>query len=448
MGNSVTSEQLQSVASSLQQNVSNVLNQTDTTVNNTVSITQNVKINVLQGGVWNCGEGLYIKQDAAANMKYRGSVTNDDTTNIVSSLKSELNNSASQTATIVRGWLSNIGTSSNDSIGMNLISRLDQIISENVTTQNINRILNNTLMAQDNEFVIGGTVSSNVCDISQSIQLTATADTLVNNLLKTAVEDEMIGRLVQQADQTLSKTEKGVDSVVGALAIIMVALLIGFIIFVTVFAKNASNPKFIYAMIVLGLVSIGVYFLLAWIFKWLPFKPSRQYWGCQTSPDGNNTGACVQYSDATQGPYPSEKNCLNSQYCIQFWGCEKDPQGIPTGNCKQFKNALDGPFASQNECIDKVSARKACIPLYGCLTDSNGFNVQPPQCKAWSMDNPAKPSVTFNDKLDCESAGCPQYWYCASRIKNSCQQTSDPASIQRAGLTVYNNQTECTAACR
>ena len=175
------------------------------------------------------------------------------------------------------------------------------------------------------------------------------------------------------------------------------------------------------------LVGLGIYLGIAYWQKLWPWHPPRQYWGCAKNDKLQNTGLCIQYQKQEDGPYQTEEACESSGFCSQFWGCEvKD--GSFTGACVQYPQAVNvdtsntapnnAPYKTQSECEDAIRAGKACVMVYGCPQDSNGF-IEPnnPTCMAYMINDATKPILTYSNIPQCASAtnNCAQSWYCATK---------------------------------
>ncbi len=67
--------------------------------------------------------------------------------------------------------------------------------------------------------------------------------------------------------------------------------------------------------------------------------PEEQFWGCAYANPGDatsaRTGACTQYNNATDGPYPSQAACEASQICVvpQSFSCQSSRGTVKCGIC-------------------------------------------------------------------------------------------------------------------
>ena len=155
----------------------------------------------------NCG--FNIDQEILAKMNYINDVSSNTANNLVTQLQADISNKASQTASIIRGFLSNIGSNNKDEMAVNITTRISQIISNTITTQNLTKEVNQSLIYQNQELIVNGTISGNGCFFNQKTQVNTIAKNISSNLVNNVVKDKTINRIVNDATQTLTKKEKG-----------------------------------------------------------------------------------------------------------------------------------------------------------------------------------------------------------------------------------------------
>lgn len=406
---------------------------TQSVMNNFVTNNQNVtymsmsaeQINNIQleGVKYNCTGNFIVSNDFVANGKIIASFTNVNETSLQTQLTSEITQELTQQVSQQLGFLGGLGNFSDTDVRTQIQAVVDQSVKNNVTINNLNSFVQQTYAKQGNSLVFKNS-EFNIqgdCVFTNKVAIDLQINAVVQNISKNIAESIMKSAVAQKASQSYSYKAAGVEDVVKAATSWVIAIVIGVVVVVggggVMVAKNVTDPKKIAGFAVAVLLLIGLYFLLAFIFKWPPFSAkqsasAKEYWGCQIDPATNLfTGQCERKTNAIDGPFENKQLCDDAQrkdipFCSNFYGCDYDTlertgesKCIPGNDPKYF------PYASKSLC---ESSTTRCDPFYeGNPSYQTSFNPYVDQCK--ELKNPRKPvnkdSKLFQEKKDC----CKQY---------------------------------------
>lgn len=377
MGGSLTKNDLAILNEIVNEAISSVYNTSTNTVNSYVSnsiITEYQLINV------HCRD-VSIDNIITSNTNIVSNFTSQQATEIANKINTGIENKSAQIAQSIIGLFGGIGKYDAVQNSQIIQSRINNIILNTVSAQNLNTINAQTVNVINQKLVI----SDLVCE-SLRIGNTIIADQLVrnvvNNIATQIINDEIINRVVNDAKQTASLEQKGIDSIFTSLiivaAIIAIVVIIGIIVIGATGAKALTNPTFWITMLVVVAVIIIGWLLLAYGFKFWPFKPAQTtFWGCEVSLEGGsavNTGKCARKLNATDGPYPTQAACekdaaTGTGLCPQYWGCAKQANGlnITPAACARYSNVIYGVYPTERKCQDTAATR--CGLVYKCAID-------------------------------------------------------------------------------
>lgn len=427
MGGSASKQILQQLNDVLQSVFNQVMISKSTSIANYVSSTNNIRLHV-KGDI-KCSD-LEFYQMNKINLQYKNELSSQDITDLKTRLNSEIDNKTSQTMKIVREFLGNFGSfNSDDNITM-IQTRLKQIINNQVNIQHENRILNETVSLNNIELTVDGSILvEHKCIWNQTTLIDLVSTAMVNDLVQTCINDEIISRIVNDSKQKFDLEEKGPASFLVAVALVIVAL--------AMFAKEGLKAITDYRLWLL--VALAV--LIAFIFKFWPFKPvQKQFFGCEKN-NKLNTGQCVEYDNPNDGPFFTKNACekAKGQACPVFFGCEKQ-NDYNTGRCVQYSVPLLGPYSTQQTCEENSRLGKDCKRLFGCGTDTKGFNLSPPICVEYREQDPYKPDITFPTMELCENSKnrtCVKHFACDNARRQCVEVFNSP----------YIARSECEAKC-
>jgi hypothetical protein len=437
---SSTNSQMSSFMESIQQVMSNVISQNSSTIGNTISTTQDIKLE-FKGRIWP-GCKINVSNNLNLDAKFVSSIDADTSNELKTKISNELENKAQQMVKIIRGFLSGIGAKNDDTTIMNIQSRVQQIIMNNINTQQMNKVLNNIYSIQGVNVIYHGDIGSPdgkagaICELNHdnNALIKVVSENVVKSMISSIVNDEVINRMKNDASQTVYKEEKGVDSILAGLVWVIVAL----IILVGIVGKQGLKAITDYKMYIVAGVGVGIAYLLkVWPFK----KKQSEFWGCEKDSNGIPTGKCAEYTNDKEGPFWTKELCETAVkdpkvMVCDFWGCEVDQNtGFNTGNCARKKNINDGVYKTQKECND-TKARK-CTGVWGCNVNASGFYE--PGCRQYAPNDPNKPENTYPNQGQCGDAsiiGCKK---CFARDKDDkCQET-----LFVPGLCQYTSIGDC-----
>jgi hypothetical protein len=429
MGGSASKQLLSQLNDVLQSVFNNIMASSSTSITNYVSAGNKIKLHVK--GTFKCGS-VFFDQVNNIKLNYKNELTVQDITSLKTKLSSEIDNKTSQTMKIVREFLGSFGSfNSDDNITM-IQSRLKQIINNQVTISHENKILNETVALNGIDLTIDGDwLVEGACVWKQSTLIDIASSAMVNDLIQTCVDDDIVSRIVNDSKQKFDLEEKGPASFLVAIALVIFAL--------AMFAKEGLKAVTDYRLWLL----VALALLVAFIFKFFPFKRKQtEFWGCGKNTDGYNTGQCIQYDNPTRGPFYTQALCEKSKdnACPQFFGCQKD-NGFNTGQCTQFTTPLLGPYRLQGECEELASRGDACKRYFSCGTDTKGFNLSPPTCVEYRAGDPYLPDIIFPTQTACEESKtrtCSKHFSC-DNAKHSCVEVYN---------SPYLSNEECSRNCR
>lgn len=427
MGGSSSKQILQQLNDVLQSVFSQVLIGKSTSIANYVSSVNSIKLNV-KGNI-ECSD-LEFYQMNKVNLQYKNELNSQDITDLKSVLNSQIDNKTSQTMKIVREFLGSFGSfNSDDNITM-IQTRLKQIINNQVNIQHENKILNQTVSLNNIELNVDGSILvKNKCIWNQTTLIDIVSSALVNDLVQTCVNDEIINRIVNDSKQKFDLEEKGPASFLMALALVIFAL--------AMFAKEGLKAAADYRLWLLAALAI----LIAYIFKFFPFKKvQKKFYGCQKQ-NKLNTGQCVEFDNPVDGPFFTKELCEKSKdkACPVFYGCEKQ-NDYNTGKCVQYSIPLLGPYSSQNTCEESARLGKDCKRLFSCGTDTKGYNIDPPICVEYRENDPYKPDITYPTMELCEQGKnrtCAKHFACDNARRECVEVFNSP----------YITKNECQNKC-
>jgi hypothetical protein len=408
--------------STLQKSVMDVMINQQNNSSNSISLVQTNSLYLGAGGVSECP--IVQSNDINADMKLITSIDSQTVVDMKAKMMADITSTAGQTNKIIREMGSSLGSIAQDNFHQALTTRAEQIVEKHVTVKKVNSIMNGVMLVQNNAMYINGRITKDACPNGQgvgasqgnNIVLTLVAQSVITDVVKAATSDEVVTRLVAQADQSTTLEATGFASIIKALTGPMIAaLIVGIIAFAVVGkqgVKSLADPKF--AIAVGGLIALylGVAYF-AKLFPFLPKKPSAPStvatpWVCDTyavGPSaGLNTGGCVRWTSPAPTPqgmktFDTKAECDKNAtyYCPVYWGCAKDASEKFTGACVQHNNASDGPYLDQTQCDNAVANKTACRYYYGC-----GYGDDKGNCVSYDniSDGPWK-SVA-----ECQAAGC------------------------------------------
>lgn len=427
MGGTASKQLLSQVTDSLQSVYNKVMTKSSTNISNFVS-----SVNTLnyQSGPVDCSESFEFFQSNKVNLNYKNDITNSDITNLKTTLNSEIENKTSQTMKIVREFLGNAGSfNSEDNITM-IQSRLRQIVDNNITVSHENRILNETVTLNQANIIIHGPLKGKYCKWGQYNLIDMVSENLAKNLVQTCVDDAVISRIVNDSYQKFDLEEKGLASLIMAVVFLLLALAL--------LAKEGLKVVTDWKLWVL----VGIFVLIAYFVKIWPFKKKQtSFWGCEKDTNGSPTGECKEYDNPKQGPFFTKSLCdkASNKFCLSYYGCDKDGQGYNNGQCRTFSTKTLGPYENKQQCEQMIEQGKACGLLYGCATDSKGFNISPSVCIQYKENDPNKPDPLFPNLEDCETSkekNCSKHFNCDTS-KKTCVEV---------GFSPYTTLDECKKA--
>jgi len=361
--------------------ITNIITNNETNSTNIITLSNKFDIIIGKGGTLDC-DNISLQQLNQGTIKIATQVNSQTASNLQNHLINDLKNSSSQTNKLVQGFLAGIGQFNNNNLNQSIVNRISNLIQNNVTTNNINKILSAVNIQNTGSIVIddGGTIKGKQCDFLQTNIADFSSSLIVSNLANAIATDQVLNKLVNTASQDNSVEQKGLDSLLSALLLPLIIIMVC-LSYVGGKAVNSKPLGYILLLVVVVLLIVGLlkYFKVG-VFKDKPPLPP-QYWTCQTDSNGFNTGKCVQVDhDPGSGSVFSsqdlcESNVANGTACSTFWGCTLGHDGFNTGAVQQCKDVVtsDNLYCQYS---DEKSAAGACHNFfYECDSGSDGKNT-------------------------------------------------------------------------
>jgi len=211
----------------LNENITNIMTVTENDVQNVLTMSNTINITVGPNGELNC-DSLNFTQTNTGEMKVATQINNQTATAIKNLLNNDVKTSAGMTNQLIQGFLAGIGQANNTDLEMDLTTSITNIIENNVTTSNINRILNEVKAINDTTLVINGKITSKtMCDIIQNNIVSLQSSTILTNIVSAVVDNATFNKIVTDATMANSITQKGLDDLISALLNPMAIIIIG-----------------------------------------------------------------------------------------------------------------------------------------------------------------------------------------------------------------------------
>ncbi len=388
--------------------ITNVITNNETNSTNIISLSNKFDIEVGKGGTLDCGT-INLTQLNQADIKIATQVNSQTTSNLQNKLINDLKNSASQTNKLVQGFLAGIGQFNNTDLNQKIVNRVTSLIQNNITTNNINKILSAVNISNTGNIRIddGGTIKGEQCNFLQSNMANFASSLIVSNLANAIANDDVLNKIVNTASQDNSIEQKGLDSLISAFLLPLIVIVIG----LSYIGGKAVNSRALSIIIVIAAIACVIILLLkhfkVGVFKPAP-PPPPEYWVCEKTSDGFNTGHCVSLDKEPDGSYFSSKdlcesNIANGTACQTFWGCSIT-NGVNDGNIKQCKDAIES--AADGSSIycpysDSKSAAAACHNFfYECDSGTDGKNV----CNRINIPSSTYEATTYQSTVSADDA--------------------------------------------
>lgn len=324
MGGKISTQQLVDICNNvLQQSIKEAVTDNETAVGNITTSTQEMKVNI-DGA--DCKD-LDIRQTLKANSKIISQISSSTSADMKSEMNNELQNSIEQAAKAAMGFMAMGNIDSNNTT--RIVNRVQQISQSVMSTSNLNSIFNQVVAKQNMEITLKN-IKGEACKISQDVMVDMFTQAVVENLANAIMSDTMINKIVNSVSQKSDSTIRGLDDALKAGAMLALAMAAMFIAMAMMKGGmgggGGSKAKIIIAIIIILIVLVAIYFILAWFYRWWPFKLKDENWGCEKDADGLYTGKCTKYDNADDGPYKLEEDCNKDapKRCINGYQFKED----------------------------------------------------------------------------------------------------------------------------
>lgn len=420
----------------LSSQVNETIVQNSNFVANNIGANQSVKFyNGPNGKINNCDIKILQTTDASINTMMTGEIQN--TTQVQNKLENDISQAAQQIAEAASGLLGGNATAENT---MNMTTVIKNVMSNNLTVNNIAQAVSSSLINQDANFINEGTIECSDADksieINQYIAVKLATQSIMKTVNSNIFQNDELNRIVQSAKQSAKATS---DATKGIIGIILATTLLMLVL------KNMKvHPTVLLAIL---LIIIGLVFY-ARTKKVGPFKGSA-FWGCVVDDKGLNTGLCEEKDSRAKGPFSSKEDCETkmanggSQNCPTFYGCTVASNGNYDSNapCKQYADlgGADGnglgfrdgyrPFYTKKACEEAKD--KACKTVWGCDIEgrkdgtAQGVYIQGP-CVEYNNDAKIKPLFTYDTADQCggtDNQSCRGLYYRPDTSACPCSRT-------------------------
>jgi hypothetical protein len=294
MGASVTKQLINVTQEVLNQTVTNILQRNETNITTFVSADQNVKILIgPQADVECTDSGNLVTQSITGNVVITDSVT----TNTAGALQNLFQSSFAIDGEVAQKMKSELGgsflTFTDTEQEVNLSSAVKNIITNNVTQENINDIIRQFTFNQGATITILGKFKG-PCAVSQNIVLSIQASAIVDNITKSIITNEVVNDLVTKIAASQAVEIQGLSTIVDsfgkAIAGIISAVslsfaipfvIVGIVIFIMIGgvskigksdSKGSKWGRGVLIGFIVALVVVCIVLLVLFIMKRPPFS--------------------------------------------------------------------------------------------------------------------------------------------------------------------------------
>lgn len=386
----------------------------------------------------------------AADINYVDNISVSVSNTLKGKLESEIDNKTSQIQKIVRDVALN---NASDEQITQIKNRVNQIISTNISTQNLNNILRSTIAKQGNKLNFSGIIFGDTCELTASndFQYKLVANTVASTITTTIVDDAVINRIVNDVKQSQEIVQLGLTTLISAMASLFLAIGAS----LSMAGSGVGGPvvSLIFKIFMVVLCLFLIYLPIAYFFEWWPFR--NGHWGCEMI-DGIATGRCVQISRddpdfSKKGIFVDEDACndavKNGRACFQYWGCVKK-DGLVQKDCTRYQKIIDGPYATKEKCEQAILDKK-CNTTWGCEIDENtGYTTG--RCKEFNQSDYPSLVQSKNDCLKDQGTKCGQHWSCIKQKngKCKCEQLLDGSAVAVDYMTQNICNEHCNESCK
>lgn len=458
MGPAITKLATKAINDIYRERITNILLQNSTQLSNTVNASQNLNLRIeCKDNCVVCRGGLNIEQRLVARMKVVTSVTQAQANEIATMLVADLDNKSSQTFKEVSGFLAGLGNAfKRTDVQTELINRIKDVVRNEITAENIVNQINQMSISQDSTltFILGNNGrfgDEGECNITQDMIVDSVSNAIIAMAINNLTTDETFLRMVNDAKQDVQVEARGLDDTIKAVwsglgFIAVIGIVVGIVWIKSMSALSPTTtltevakqkPAFAAVMIVVIMVVIGaiIYFPVAKIMSLWPFSGERTLWKCVQDSNGFNTGKCV--SGKFERGFKTQLECETSKSCGQYWGCEKK-DGDFTGKCAQYKDATAGPKRTREECETAIRNRELCTYKFGGKREPNGMYSTPAQCVEYKDPRLG----IYNTKAQCEEniSRFRNKWKCQD---GQCVEVHPDDTV----WAMYNTLDDCKATC-
>ena len=348
MGGKISTQQMVDICNNvLQKSVKKVVTDNETSTGNSITSTQELKLNI--DGM-DC-KNFTVGQNFKANSTILTKISSKTSADMKSQMDTSLQNSIEQAAKAAMGFLAMGNIDSNNTT--RIVNRVQQISESVMSTSNLNSILNQVVAKQTAEITLKNVKGEN-CNIGQDVVVDMFTQAVVENMAEAIMSDTMIARIVNSVSQKSDSTIRGLDDALKAGAMLALAMAAMFIAMAMMKGGmggggGGSKAKIIIAIIIILIVLVAIYFILAWFYRWWPFKLKDEHWGCEKGEDGLYTGKCTKYDNANDGPYKLEEDCNKdaSKRCINGYQFKQDYTA-----CEKVRGI--GAYDTSDECANEL----------------------------------------------------------------------------------------------
>lgn len=225
------------------------------------------------GSLLDCGpDGLNVNQITNSQQYVINDFNEVTSGRFISELNTAIQNSVNQMTKDVRDFLAAEPSGRNEA---DLITKIQNLISTTFNKDNLNSIRIETADVNTTNLTVCGTIRASACNITQQIQVNTFVNNVMNSLTTIITKDTVVTSVINDIIQYLESITKGLGDILAWIALIIVALIAGVILFLLLGGRAMlSDPKkLIMYIISFIIIVVIVYFALAFWRKWWPFKP-------------------------------------------------------------------------------------------------------------------------------------------------------------------------------
>ncbi len=213
---------------------------------------------------------INISQNLVSVCQFDSQQTGQIQANVTNDIKNNLDQALAQAAKSLQDFLATSVSIQDQNLSVK--THLENFIQQNISSIVNNKCVAQSINAQEGKLVIAGIIRGDV-NVNQDAQTSAVSSCILQALSDVVAQNSAFNEAVIKLDQKLSSEQKGATAI---LIVLIIAMMI-----VALFGGKAvdiaTNPK----KLIPAIIGIFIlYLVLAFFFKWWPFKKKKKEGYC------------------------------------------------------------------------------------------------------------------------------------------------------------------------